>query len=76
MSIIDADCGRDLRAKVAFVGAEKASPAGQEQTVQHVRLTGKNVGIDLWYDEDRRLVRQEWVEDGHRTVVELSGVRR
>ncbi len=76
VSIIDADCGRDLRAKVAFVGAEKASPAGQEQTVQHVRLTGKNVGIDLWYDEDRRLVRQEWVEDGHRTVVELSGVRR
>ncbi len=73
--IIDADCGRDLSAKVQFVGAEKANVAGQEQTVQHVRLSGKGVGIDLWYDEAQRLVRQEWVEDGHPTVVELSGVR-
>ena len=73
--ILDADCGRDLEAKVEFVGAEKASPAGQEQTVQHVRLTGKHVAIDLWYDEAGRLVRQEWVEDGHRTLVELRGVR-
>ena len=73
--IIDADCGRDLQAKVDFIGAEKKTLAGQEQTVQHVRLTGKAVGIDLWYDEAQRLVRQEWVEDGHRTVVELSGVR-
>ncbi len=73
--IIDADCGRDLRAKVDFVGAEKASPAGQEQTVQHVRLTGKNIAIDLWYDEAGQLVRQEWVEDGHKTVVQLTGVR-
>ena len=75
MPIIDADCGRDLRAKVDFLGAEKASPAGQEETVQHVRLTGKNIAIDLWYDEAGQLVRQEWVEDGHRTVVELTGVR-
>jgi hypothetical protein len=73
--IIDADCGRDLAAQVDFVGAERASPGGQDQTVQHVRLTGKNVGIDLWYDESGRLVRQEWVEDDHRTQIVLSGVR-
>ncbi|HVS36955.1 MAG TPA: DUF6134 family protein [Gemmataceae bacterium] len=74
--IIDADCGRDLDAKVEFVGAEKLSLAGQDMTTQHVRLSGKNVGIDLWFDQSARLVRQEWVEDGHRTIVELSGVRR
>lgn len=74
--LLDADSGRDLEAKVQFLGPEKYGPAGQQQTVQHVRLTGKSVGIDLWYDDGRRLVREEWVEDGHRTVVSLSGVRR
>jgi hypothetical protein len=74
--IVDADCGRDLEAKVQFVGPEKYGPDGQEQIVQHVRLTGKGVGVDLWYDDAKRLVREEWMEDDHRTVVELKGVRR
>ena len=74
--LLDADCGRDLTAKVQFVAAEKYGPEGQEQTLQHVRLTGKGVGIDLWYADDKRLVRQEWVEEGHRTAVELVRVRR
>jgi hypothetical protein len=75
--LLDADCGRDLTAKVQFVGSEKLGPDGRQQTVQHVRLTGRGVGIDLWYDDAKRLVRQEWLEDGrHPTVVELKGVRR
>lgn len=32
--------------------------------------------MDLWYDDAQRLVREEWVEQGHRTVVELTRVRR
>lgn len=75
--LLDADCGRDLSAKVQFLGAERwTGPDGQKQAVQHVRLTGKGVGIDLWYDDAKRLVRQAWTEDGHPTVVELKGVRR
>jgi hypothetical protein len=74
--LLDADCGRDLEAKVQFIGPEKYGPEGNDQTVQHVRLTGKDVAIDLWYDDAKRLVREEWVEDGHRTVVALKGVRR
>jgi Family of unknown function (DUF6134) len=74
--LLDADCGRDLEGKVQSVGPEKYVVQGKGQTVQHVRLTGKNVEIDLWYDDARRLVREEWVEDGHRTVVSLIGVRR
>jgi hypothetical protein len=76
MPILDADCGRDLEAKVQFLGPEKYGPKGAEQTVEHVRLTGKGIGIDLWYDEAKRLVREDWVEDGHRTVVSLNRVRR
>ena len=73
--LLDADCGRDLEGRVQFLGAEKYG-ANQEQTVQHVRLTGKKLLMDLWYDGDKRLVRQEWVEDGHRTVMGLDRVRR
>ncbi len=72
--ILDADTGRDLHGKVQFVGPEKYGAEGQ--TVQHIRLTGKDVAIDLWYDDAKRLVREEWVEDGHRTAVDLSRVRR
>ena len=72
--LLDADNGRDLQAKVQFVGPEKYGADGQ--AVQHVRLTGKGVAMDLWYDDAKRLVREEWVEDGHRTVVDLNRVRR
>jgi hypothetical protein len=72
--ILDADTGRDLQAKVQFVGPEKYGAEGQ--AVQHIRLSGKGVAVDFLYDDAKRLVREEWVEDGHRTVVDLSRVRR
>jgi hypothetical protein len=74
--LLDADTGRDLEAKVQFVAAERSGPDGQPPAVQHVKLSGK-VDVDLWYDEAKRLVRQEWVEEGtHHTVLELTRVRR
>lgn len=73
--IIDADNGRDLDGKLEFVANERARIAGQEVTLNHYRVKGKSQ-VDLWYDGTERLVRQEWVEQGHRTVVELVRVRR
>ena len=35
-----------------------------------------DVEVDVWYDEQGRLARQESVEDGHRMVMELVRVRR
>lgn len=73
--ILDADNGRELSGKLKFVGNEKVKVAGQTIALNHYRLTGK-VSMDLWYDGSDRLVRQEWMEQGHKTVVELSRVRR
>jgi len=73
--IIDADNGRDVNAKVVYVGAEQRTVAGQIQPVQHYRLEGKN-NIDLWYDATGRLVRQDWLEQNHRTILELVRIRR
>jgi hypothetical protein len=75
VAILDADNGRDLDAKLAYVATEKRTVAGQEVPLNHYRLTGK-VQVDLWYDGSERLVRQEWAEQGHKTVMELVRVRR
>jgi hypothetical protein len=73
--IIDADTGKDLSGKLQFVANEKRHIAGQDTTLNHYKLTGK-VHVDLWYDGSERLVRQEWMEQGHKTVIELTRVRR
>ena len=73
--LVDADNGRDLEAKVTFVGQEQMNIAGQAQNVMHYKLTGK-CNIELWYDSADRLARQEFVEDGHKTIVELTKIRK
>ena len=73
--VIDADTGTSLPSKVQFLGVEPRPVAGQKQKVNHFRLIGKSQ-TDLWYDTTGRLISQEWVEDGHRTQVELNRLRR
>lgn len=73
--LIDADTGGDLDCKVQFVAELQLAVAGQLQNVSRYKLTGK-VQVDLWYDASDRMVRREWVEDGHRTVVELRQVQK
>src|SRR5262249_35822313 len=67
LPIIDADNGRDLDSKLSYVATEKLRVAGQEATLNHYRLSGK-VNVELWYDGSERLVRQEWIEQTHRTI--------
>lgn len=73
--ILDADNGNELDSKLTYVANEKLRVAGQQVSLNHYRLKGK-VQVDLWYDGSERLVRQEWMEQGHKTVVELIRVRR
>jgi hypothetical protein len=73
--LVDADSGRDLEAKVTYVGQEEVMVSGQSQALLHYKLTGK-VEVDLWYDAADRLTRQEFIEDGHKTMVELTKIRK
>ncbi len=73
--LLDADCGRDLTARVHLVAATRQPVAGVAQEVKHYQLVG-SVRVDLWYDGAGRLVRQEWMEEGHRTKLELKRIRR
>jgi hypothetical protein len=73
--IIDADTGRDLDARIQLIGPVQLPISGQVQNVNHYHLVGK-VDVHVWYDASERLVRQEWVEEGHRTILDLIRVRR
>jgi hypothetical protein len=70
LSIMDADTGRTMTAKLKFIGNEKRTVGGSEQTCAHYRVSG-GAKADLWYDASERLVHEEWLEDGHKTVLDL-----
>jgi hypothetical protein len=70
LSLMDADTGHTMTATLKFIGNEKRTVGGKEQTCAHYRLTG-GAKADLWYDASERLVRQEWLEDGHKTVLDM-----
>jgi len=73
--VIDADTGRDLQGRLQYLGETQIAVAGQMQNVQHYRFNSSD-RIELYYDASQRLVRREWVEDGHPTALELARVRR
>jgi YD repeat-containing protein len=71
LTLIDSDTGKLIPAKLQQVGSEKVRFLGSEQAATKYRLTG-GVDVTLWYDAAGRLVRESFVESGHRTVLELS----
>ena len=46
------------------------------QDCYHFRVSSAPGPIDLWFDRFHRLVRQEFTESGHKTIVQLIQVRR
>ncbi len=75
IALLDADTGKDIVARLQYVGPAQVNVAGQMQNMAHWRLSG-GAQVELWYDGAERLVREEFVEDGHRTVLELTQIRR
>lgn len=70
LPILDGDTGREILARLEYLGVDRVNVAGELQNCTHYRLSG-GVQADLWYDLQERLVRQESVEQGHRTVLEM-----
>ena len=73
VSLFDSDKGQQLRGEMTHVGDETVSVAGQRKSCDHYRISG-DVQVELWYDSARRLVRQETVESGHKTLLELTRI--
>jgi len=73
--LIEADTGKELHSVLNLIGAEERVAAGRRLTCTNLRLRGM-AHVDVWYDPQGRLVHQESLEDGHRTVLQLSVIDR
>lgn len=71
--LLDSDKGQTLKGELKRIGEEKITVAGRREPCTHYQITG-GVQVDLWYDAARRLVRQETIDSGHKTLMELSRV--
>jgi Family of unknown function (DUF6134) len=70
VSLMGCDNGQVSAGQLQYVGPERINAAGQEQICGHYRLM-RDVPYELWYDAQKRLVKEEWVSNHHRTVLEL-----
>ncbi len=74
--ILDADTGNELVGQLDYVGLEKLKIGSRLDDCYRFRITSIPVPIELWFDRYHRLVRQEFTESGHRTIVQVIAVRR
>jgi hypothetical protein len=75
LPLMEADNAEEIAGKIQEVSKDTMTVAGQEQNVTRYRLKSL-AEHDVWYDSSERMVRQEWTEDGHKTVLELTSVRK
>jgi hypothetical protein len=71
--LLDSDKGKKLRGELQRMREETVVVAGKKKPCIHYRIRG-DVEVDVWYDAQQRLVRQETVESGHKTVMELTQI--
>jgi hypothetical protein len=76
VTVLDVDRGEDLARQLQYVATENLTVAGQEQKCYHFRVQGGSSPVDLWYDVQHRLVREEFMETRYHVVIELTNVRR
>jgi hypothetical protein len=73
--LLDADDGKTYSGLLTKVGSARVRVGGQAIDCDHYRVEGGPYPIDLWFDKDKRLVRQDFEERKHRTILELESIR-
>jgi hypothetical protein len=73
--VIEVDTGKEYASELKFIGTEKLK-LGEFQDCYHFRVMANPAPVDLWYDRFHRVVRIEFTELGHRTIVQLTKITR
>jgi hypothetical protein len=76
ITLLEPDTGKMMQGRARYLEKVKLHAAGREMECRHFRVSGTPSPVDLWYDEEGRLVRQDYLDDGHRTVLELKTLTR
>jgi Family of unknown function (DUF6134) len=76
LALFEIDTGKEFTGQLQYVGTEQLTILNKLLPCYHFRYTGGASPTDLWFDSQHRLVRQEFVEMGHRTIGQLIRVTR
>ena len=71
--LLAADTGQERAGQLQYVGGKQLPVGNQLVACYHFRITGAGHPVDLWFDQHHRLVRQEFTESGHKTIIQLVG---
>lgn len=74
-TLFDAEDGSETAVRVEPLGACRVMLNGQAIDGVRFKLTGKDVDAEWWFDKMGRVIRQEMKWDGHKVVLELTGVK-
>jgi hypothetical protein len=74
--ILDPDTGKEYTGQLHYLGTEQLTFLNQPQSCYHFRVTGGGFPVDVWFDRYHRMVRQEFTDSGHKTIVQLIGLKR
>jgi Family of unknown function (DUF6134) len=72
--LFEIDTGKDFKGQLQYIGTEKLTVLNQLIACYHFRYQGGPSPTDVWFDSQHRLVRQEFVENGHKTIGQLIRV--
>lgn len=75
LSLLDPDSGKESVGKLELVGKAEIKVGDKNVSCTHYRLSG-GVQVELWFDAAHRLLRQDSLEDGHRTVLQVEEISR
>ena len=73
--VLDSDKGRQLIATLEKLNSETIRSDSGSIKANRYRMRG-DVEVDVWYDAQGFIVRQESVESGHKTMLELTRIQR
>jgi Family of unknown function (DUF6134) len=75
LALLDPDSGKVSAGQLELIDEGQMEVGGNRIPCKHYRVSG-DVKVELWFDAGQRLLRQDSVEDGHRTVLRLEELSR
>lgn len=73
--VLECDTGKEYNCVLRYIDAKQIKVGNQLQDCYHFQVAAPGP-IDLWYDKYHRIVRQEFTESGHKTVIQLVHIKR